>query len=225
MQLKVKDLTDLLNINEKVLYTWIREKKLPAYKINHQYYFNAAEVKEWTLKNNIPVSSKLLDTAPGSPLNLPLLIKRGGIFFDIEGKTSIEAIKNAVNIIPIPPEVSKDIVTFSLLEREEMMPTAIGKGIAIPHPRNPIIADVENESVTLCLLKKPVDFNAVDKEPVNAMFIILSANSKRHLQILAGISYLCRHNDLIEHIRSKHPADVIFACIEEKEKARENGIK
>jgi PTS system nitrogen regulatory IIA component len=98
-----------------------------------------------------------------------------------------------------------------------MMPTAIGKGIAIPHPRNPIIADIGNESVTLCLLKKPVDFNAADNEPVTAMFIILSANSKRHLQILARISNLCRQNDLIEHIRSKHPADVIFACIEERE--------
>lgn len=217
MQLKVKDLKDLLNINEKTLYEWIREKKLPAYKINHQYHFNVTEIKEWVLKNNIPVSSRFLDMDSGSPLDLPILIKKGGIFFDIDGDTPVEVIKNAVKIMPIPPEVNKDMVTLSLLEREEMMPTAIGKGIAIPHPRNPIIADIGNESVTLCLLKKPVDFKAADNEPVTAMFIILSANSKRHLQILARISNLCRQNDLIEHIRSKHSADVIFAGIEERE--------
>jgi len=217
MQLKVKDLKDLLDINEKTLYEWIREKNLPAYKINHQYHFNVTEIKEWVLKNNIPVSSRFLDMDSGPPLELPLLIKKGGIFFDIDGETPVEVIKNAVNIMPIPPEVSKDMVTLSLLEREEMMPTAIGKGIAIPHPRNPIIADIGNESVTLCLLKKPVDFKAADNEPVTAMFIILSANSKRHLRILARISNLCRQKDLIGHIRSKDPADVIFADIEAKE--------
>lgn len=219
MQLKVKDLKDLLNINEKTLNEWIRDKNLPTYKINHQYHFNVTEIKEWVLKNNIPVSSRFFDMDSGSPLDLPLLIKKGGIFFDIDGETPMEVIKNAVNMMPIPPEVSKDMVTLSLLEREEMMPTAIGKGIAIPHPRNPIIADIGNESVTLCLLKKPVDFNAPDNERVTAMFIILSANSKRHLQILARISNLCRQNDLIDHIRSKYPADVILTAIEEKERS------
>jgi nitrogen PTS system EIIA component len=223
MQLKIKDLTKILDISEKTLHEWIKEKKLPVYKISHQLHFNAAEIKEWVLKNNIHVPSGFLDTPSGSPLDLPLLVKKGGIFFDIPGETPVEAIKNAVDVMPIPPETSKDIVTFSLLEREEMMPTAVGKGIAIPHPRNPIIADIDNESVTLCLLKNPVDFKAVDNEPVNAMFIILSANSKRHLQILARISYLCRQNDLIDHIRSKHPADVIFSCIEEKENSRNDG--
>ncbi|MGE5341744.1 MAG: PTS sugar transporter subunit IIA [Candidatus Omnitrophota bacterium] len=217
MQLKIKDLTEAFQIAEKTLLEWIREKNLPAYKINHQYYFNVTEVKEWVLKNNIPVSPRFLEISSDAPLTFPLLLKRGGIFFDIEGKTPIEVIKHAVNRMPIPPEVGKDMVTYSLLEREEMMPTAIGKGIAIPHPRNPIIADTDHESVTLCLLKEPVDFNAADHQPVIAMFIILSANSRRHLQILSRVSYLCRQEDIITHIRLKHPADIIFSSIHEKE--------
>jgi len=222
MQLKIKDMTALLNIKEKTLYEWIKDKKLPAYKINHQFYFNAGEIKEWVLKNNIPVSSEFLEKTEGAPINLPELLERGGILYNIAGKTPAEAIKYAVNIMPIPPEVSRDMVTFSLLEREEMMPTAIGKGIAIPHPRNPIIADVNHESVTLCFLEKPVDFNAPDSIKVTAMFIILSANSKRHLQILSRISFLCRQNDFVELINAKRRAELILHCINEKEELWKN---
>ncbi|HLP46522.1 MAG TPA: PTS sugar transporter subunit IIA, partial [Candidatus Kapabacteria bacterium] len=167
MELKIKDLTALLNIEEKTLLQWIRDKKIPNYKINHQYLFNKTEIKEWILQNNIQVSDKILElNETNTPVKLSQLIARGGIHFNIAGKTPIEVIKNAVHVMSIPPEVDEETVAYSLIEREEMMPTAIGKGIAIPHPRNPIIADIDHENITLCLLEEAINYNALDNEPV-----------------------------------------------------------
>lgn len=218
MELKINDLIALLNINEKTLFQWIRDKKIPNYKINHQYLFNKTEIKEWVLQNNIQVSDKILElNETNTPVKLSQLIGRGGIYFNVTGKTPIEVIKNAVQVMTIPPEVDEETVVYSLIEREEMMPTAIGKGVAVPHPRNPIIADIDHENVTLCLLHEAINYNALDNEPVHAIFIILSANPKRHLQILAHISYLCQKDDFPGYLRQKHTAEEILFWIQEKE--------
>lgn len=218
MELKTKDMLALLNIDEKTLHRWIKEKKIPCYKINHQFHFNKMEIKEWILKNKVEVSNKILELVEtNTPVNLCQLIKKGGILFNVAGHSPIEVIKNSVHTMTVPPEVDEETVTYSLIEREEMMPTAIGKGIAVPHPRNPIIADIDNEQVTLCLLQNPVNYNALDNQPVYATFIILSANPKRHLQILARISYLCQDGKFSDYIRNSNSMDDILAWINQKE--------
>ena len=63
MDLKMKDIIDLLEVPEKTIIQWINDKKMPSYKIKNQYFFNKAEVNEWILKNNIAVSEKILDLA------------------------------------------------------------------------------------------------------------------------------------------------------------------
>jgi len=218
MELKIKDLTALLNIDEKNLRRWIREKKIPAYKINHQYHFNKTEIKEWILHNKFQVSNKILELVEtDTPVNLTRLLEKGGIFSNIDGHTPIEVIKNAVDEMTVPRDMDKETVVYSLIEREEMMPTAIGKGIAVPHPRNPIIADIDSEMVTLCLLRQAIDYKALDNEPVHALFIILSANPKRHLQILARISFLCQEGDFTTYTQTPHSNTDILAWIGEKE--------
>jgi nitrogen PTS system EIIA component len=218
VDLRIGDLIELLEIPEKTIIKWIKEKNLPAYKINNEYKFSRAEIKDWILKNNINVSSKILDlNITNKPVNLLELIDKGGIFYNIEGKLVKEIIENAVNTIHTPSELDKNEIITSLLQREEMMPTAVGKGIAIPHARNPIIADVENESVSLCFLKDAIDYNAIDGLPVYILFIILSANPKRHLEILSKVSFLCQQNDFMEKLNSKTEENEILKYIGNKE--------
>ncbi len=217
MDLKSKDVCGLLGIDEKTLRNWIKEKKIPSYEIQHQHYFNKAEIHEWILKNNWPVLKSALElTLTNEPVSLSGLLEKGGIYTGIPGKDAPSVIRNSVKKMILPSGLKADAVIATLLEREEMMPTAVGKGIAIPHPRNPIVSDIGNESVSLCFLKEKVDFGALDKQPVTVLFIVLCANAKRHLEILSKISYLCQdplfgvltgqnaeRQDIMEYIRKK----------------------
>jgi PTS system nitrogen regulatory IIA component len=116
---------------------------MPSYKIKNQYHFNKAEVNEWILKNNIAVSDKILDfNLTDRPVSLIDLIKKGDVHYCIMGSNVREVIDDVVNTIPIPKSTDKETVRSSLLLREEMMTTAVGNGIALPHPRNPIILDI-----------------------------------------------------------------------------------
>jgi nitrogen PTS system EIIA component len=219
MDLKMKDIIDLFEVPEKTILQWIIEKKMPSYKIKNQYFFNKAEVNEWILKNNIAVSEKILDLAlTNRPVSLIDLIKKGGVHYGIKGTNVRKVIDDVVNTIPIPKSTDNDTVRASLILREEMMTTAVGKGIALPHPRNPIISDIDEESVSICFLKNPIEYGALDGRPVQVLFIIISSNAKRHLEILSKISFLCKQEDFLKTLNEKPQKDVFLKYMDRIEK-------
>ncbi|MBN2544731.1 MAG: PTS sugar transporter subunit IIA [Spirochaetes bacterium] len=219
MDLKIKDLVELFKLSEKTIYRWIKEKKIPAYRINHQFRFSKSEINEWILKNKIKVSDKFLELQTSiQPVNLIDLLNKGGFFYKIEGKSVNDVINNAINIIPLPDNINKNDLESLLLERERMMSTSIGHGIAVPHPRNPIITEIENARISVCFLKNSIDFKSMDNELVHTLFIILTANPKRHLEVLAKISFLCRQDDFRELLKKHAPKKRIISYIEEKQK-------
>jgi nitrogen PTS system EIIA component len=218
MNLKIKDICELLQVSEKTVYRWIKDNKIPTYKINNQYRFNKAEINDWILKNKITVTEKILEMGVSkTSVLLVELIRRGGIFYSIQAVDIKEALTKAVDIMKIPQEVSKESVLSLLLEREELMPTTVGKGLAFPHSRNPILADIENESVTVVFLKKELNYQSLDGIPIHTLFIIMSANPKRHLEILSKLSFLCQQNEFLQLLKKRAQKEKIFKYVEMKE--------
>lgn len=217
MDLKIKDLVEWLQVPEKTIYGWIQENRIPCYRINHQYRFSRSEINEWILKNKVDVSDRIMASSDVThPSLLPALLRNGDIYYDVPGQSVKDVLKNAIDLIPTPPQLDKELVLSYLVQREEMMSTAVGNGIAIPHPRNPIISDIESECVAICFLKNDIDFHALDKLPVHTLFIILSANATRHLDILSKIGYLCRQEVFLALLRKRAPREEVFACLEQE---------
>jgi PTS system nitrogen regulatory IIA component len=204
MDLTLKEMAELLDRSEDEIIEMVTQKKLPAYKINDEYRFNRAEIKEWVVEHNIKVSKKILDIdlSPGG-VSLVGLIGRGGVFYDVPGRSVTDVIKNVVGVIPLPPSVPRETLAYNLLHREEMMSTAIGKGIAVPHPREPLLTKPENQSISICFLKEPIDFHALDHEPVHTLFVILSADQTRHVETLSRISFLCQDDKFVDLLKQK----------------------
>ncbi len=206
MELKIKDIVDLLQVSEKTVYRWIRDKKIPCYKINHQYRFNRAEINEWIISNKIELSSSLINLAVmQNSESFSRLLERGGTVM-LEGTDNIkDLLRDAVDKINTPGSLTKEEILTALIRREELMPTAIGNGIAIPHPRNPIVIDVNKANVSVCYLSSPANFGALDKQPVHTLFILLTASPRMHLDVLSKISYLSRDKKFLEMLK-KHSA-------------------
>ena len=218
MELKIKDIVDLLQISEKTVYRWIKDKKIPCYRINHQYRFNRAEINEWILSSKIELSSSLINLSnPERQDSLAQLLEKGGIVPNIAGENVREALQNALQRINTPQNISKEEILSALLSREEMMPTAIGKGIAIPHPRNPIITDLKNASVSICCLATPIDFGSLDNQLVHTLFILLTATPKMHLEVLSKISYLCQDESFLHLLKEQPQKEIILEYIRKRE--------
>jgi nitrogen PTS system EIIA component len=218
MELKIKDIVDLLQVSEKTVYRWIKDKKIPCYRINHQYRFNRTEINEWILSNKIELSSSLINlTNLERRDSLPQLLEKGGIVTHVSGENVREVLRSAIQKIATPQNISKDEILYALLSREELMPTAVGKGIAIPHPRNPIITDLKSASVSICCLEKPVEFGSLDNQPVHTLFILLTASPKMHLEVLSKVSYLCQDDAFLNLLKVHANKETIFEFVSKQE--------
>jgi nitrogen PTS system EIIA component len=192
MQLTVRDVSMFLNVPESRVNRWIRQRGLPAQHVGGQYHFNRVDLLEWATANQIKVSVEVFDhleveDEPGP--SLVEALKLGGIHYQVEDTSKDRAIRALVEVLPLPEGVDRELLLRLFLAREASASTAIGDGIALPHVRNPIVLHVEWPMVTLCFLKRPVDFGALDGKPVQVLFSLICPTMRSHLQTLSRLSY------------------------------------
>ena len=126
-------------------------------------------------------------------VDLAALIHRGGVFFDIEGSTPQEIYKTVSGMITLPDELTSEQIYNALCAREQVVSTAVGNGIALPHARASIIKNIEQQQICVVYLKKPIDMQAPDEREVYVMFVLLTQNSQVHLKVLTELAGLFRN--------------------------------
>jgi len=147
---------------------------------------------EWVTARKIPVSEEIFSEPKPSDeesLGLAKALETGGVFYRDEGKDKPSVLRSVVDSMRLPEEVDKEFLYRVLLAREAACSTAVGDGIAIPHPRSPIVLHVTRPSVTLCFLEDPVEFGAMDGKPVRVLFVLVSPTVSTHLQTLSRLAY------------------------------------
>jgi PTS system nitrogen regulatory IIA component len=192
MQLNVRDAAKLLSVSEKTIYRWINQGALPAYRVNEQYRFNRAELLEWATSRKINVSVEIFEEPESNAAPLPRLaeaLEAGGIVYRLGGSDKESVLRALVEAMRLPDEVDREFLFRVLLAREAMGSTAVGDGIAIPHVRNPVVLHVQRPSICLCFLDKPIEFGALDRQPVFALFSLISPTVRAHLHLLSRLSF------------------------------------
>ena len=99
-----------------------------------------------------------------------------------------------------------------LLERERLGTTGVGKGIAIPHGK---MAELDRLYGMFARLEHPIDFDAVDDQPVDLIFLLLAPESAGadHLKALARVSRLLRDKTICEKLRGCDSAEALYALL------------
>jgi PTS system nitrogen regulatory IIA component len=191
MQINVKEAARLLAVSEKTIYRWIRQGEIPAYRINDLYRFSRAELLEWATAKRVAVSPDIFAEAAGQePLpGLADAIKAGGIHYRVSGETKHEVLEAVVELMRLPEEVDRKFLLSVILARESLGSTGFGGGIAIPHVRNPIVLHIPRPMITLCFLDKPIEFGAIDGQPVHTLFTLISPTVQAHLHLLSRLTY------------------------------------
>ena len=125
-------------------------------------------------------------------VDITQLIHRGGIFKNVEGNTPQEVYSKLSKMIDLPDGMTSDQVYNALCAREDVLSTAVGNGIALPHARAPIMKNEKDQRICVVYLKEPIDMKAPDERNVFVMFILLTHNSQIHLKILSTLAGLFR---------------------------------
>lgn len=121
-----------------------------------------------------------------------------------------ELAKKAAEITGEPERAIFDV----LLERERLGTTGVGNGVAIPHGKLPGFGRLYG---IFARLDKPVDFEAIDEQPIDLIFMLLAPSSAGadHLKALARVSRLLRDRKVCEKLRGSDSADALYALLTE----------
>ncbi len=222
-QVSVKSAAELLNVSEKTIYRWIRQGVIPAIKLQGQYRFDQRELEGWARHNRIGSGVGVIE-GKEEAVSLYRAVQLGGIHYKIEGDSPGEIFTQVAELLPFSPRLSptfKETLHTTLIEREALVSTGIGGGIALPHPRHPRDWGLGEPAVGVFFLDHPADFHAIDGEPVFVLFVLLCATVTGHLQMLSRVSHLVNspqtraylraqpsRTDLLERIRHAFPQDV-----------------
>jgi PTS system nitrogen regulatory IIA component len=100
----------------------------------------------------------------------------------------------------------------ALMERESLGPTGVGRGVAIPHAR---FAEVTRVCGLFVRLEKPVDFEAIDRRPVDLIFALFApeAAGAEHLKALARVSRTLRSESVCAKLRSTFEPSALYAIL------------
>jgi len=107
----------------------------------------------------------------------------------------------------------------ALLERESLGPTGVGQGVALPHARLPALDQVVG---TFILLEKPIDFDAVDRQPVDVIFGLFAPEDAgvEHLKALALVSRTLREVSICCKLRANPDAATLHTILTESQRVQ-----
>lgn len=214
--MSVKDAARLLSVSEKTIYRWIKQEVIPAYRVHEGYRFNRTELIEWATSRRMGISPNafsepLIDEQPLPSLEEAL--EAGGVYYRIEGQTREAVLADTVAHLRLPDDVDRDYLLQVLIAREKIASTAIGDGIAIPHPRNPVLLHISRPTVTLCFLEHPVDFFSMDGAPVNILFTLMAPSLRSHLHLLSKLGFVLRDRSFRKLLNEQAGREKIFTAL------------
>lgn len=140
------------------------------------------------------------------------------IIADLKGKTKIDVINELVDLYKGNDRVvDLEKIRTSVIEREKIMSTGVGKGFAIPHAKTLATKDI---LVAFGRLIKPIDFEALDEQPVNLVFLLIGKENMvgPHIKLLSRISRMMNKDSFREALAGAKDAEEIHGIFAEEEK-------
>ncbi|MCL2600294.1 MAG: PTS sugar transporter subunit IIA [Treponema sp.] len=207
--LTIEEVAQYLRVSERTVYEWAQKGELPAGKIGTVWRFKKSEIVRW-------VNERLSAGRLGYQLNpvqvQAILSPERILFLDFPSKRDV-LLELAKNLSTAPQIKNSQELASEVIKREELMSTAIGKGIAIPHIRLQSITDLV---VSVGISRVDIaDFNPLDDEPVRFVFMIAAAYNQHanYLQTLSFFSARLKNRELRNSLLQSHTANEVYGLL------------
>lgn len=222
MDLKKKDVAELLTVSLDTIDRLIIAGKIPYYTLAGEHRFSRPEIENWMMetlslqKDRLPFGEGSGDVAPWQQFGLYRAIHKGDVLVDMASQDKEEIIRSTMRVVADKLSLDDDMVSEMLLDREKLMPTALTHGIGIPHTREFLLGGLF-DAVIVVYLQNPIDWGAFDGEKVHTLFFVFACDDKRHLNLLAKIAHLCSREEEILALRQQPSKEVLLDHIKEWE--------
>lgn len=140
------------------------------------------------------------------------LLTAGNVLGDFKASSKKQTIQTLSRKLAESASLDPRLVFDSLLERERLGSTGVGKGVAIPHARVDGLTGIKGLFARLCT---PIDFDSVDDKPVDIVFMLLAPTDAGadHLKALARVSRLLRDENTLTKLRATTDSSALYAML------------
>ena len=135
----------------------------------------------------------------------------------LESQTKEDLLRELVTIAAAPAGIpDRDDVLRAVREREAVLSTGIGHGVAIPHGKSAAVSDLRMAAGRAAF---PVEFDALDGQPVSLFFLLVGPESAAgpHIKALSRISRIVRRDDVRERLVAARSAEEFLRALQEAE--------
>lgn len=220
MKLTVAEAAECLEIPASTVERWIRQGRIPVQRGSEGVFFKESVLRKWAERHamtyNRPDGVRE-GSGKTEAQDLYAAIKNGMVCHDVPGKNVDDALSSAVDRIDFLSSEEKQRLVEKLKERESLASTGIGKGVAVPHPRNAENSLVDQPAIVTCFLENKIDYNAVDDQPVFVLFLLLSQSVKSHLNLLSRLSFCLRSKSFVDFLKTRPSGAALLEKIQEFE--------
>ncbi len=202
MEIGVKQAAELLNVSDKTIYRWVSGAQIPFYRVGAQYRFSKHELLLWAAADGTTQAG--LAGEGGEPLVLSLeeSLRTGGIFYRVGGSDVREVLAQMLGLMRLPPGADAERILNRLYERERITTTGVGDGIAFPHCRELALPGLLLPMVALGFLEQSVNFESIDKKPVEIVFVLLSPSTRASIRMMSRLAYAVRQPSVDRLLRN-----------------------
>jgi len=207
--LTIEEVARYLRVSERTVYDWAQKGEIPSGKIGTVWRFKKSEIEHWV---NERLSSGR-NNGNFSAVKVQNIISPDRILILNHAKKREALVALAENLASAPQIKNRQELLSEILRREELMSTAIGRGIAIPHVRLSSVTDlVVSVGISRCDI---IDFQSLDDVPVRLLFMIASAYNQHayYLQTLSFFSSHLKATELRESLIAAANPDAAYAIL------------
>ncbi|MBC6721264.1 PTS sugar transporter subunit IIA [Treponema sp. Marseille-Q4130] len=207
--LTIEEVANYLRVSDRTVYDWAQRGEIPAGKIGTVWRFKKSEVEKWVNERLSSSAGRKKDDV----VQVKNILSPNRVIF-ISQTSRHDALVELATALSSAPQVKRsDELISEILKREELMSTAIGRGIAIPHVRLSSVTDLVM-AVGVC--KTPViDFQPIDDMPVSLLFMIAAAYNQHsyYLQTLSYFSAKLKKKELRDSLLNAATTDDVYKLL------------
>lgn len=204
--LTLSEVASYLKLAEKTIHRMIKKNEIPCVKVASQWRFMKTMIDDWLIAKMkvVPQNdlSRLIESGKGL-VPLSRITNENLIIMDINSGSK-ESILEQLTMPLLAEGIidNKDLFIKKLIEREGMVSTAIGNGIAIPHLRNPGESLCKKPAMVIGVCKEGSDFLSPDGQNTHLFFLISSDSEIVHLRILSKLNDLLRREEILDSFKT-----------------------
>lgn len=207
-----------LRLAEKTVLRMVHRGQIPCAKVASQWRFLRSLIDDWLIaKMRVVPQNDLARLIESSPEVIPLsrLLKAEHVVVDLWPGTREDVLRQLVQPLLRTRFIDREKpFVDKLLERERIVSTAVGRGVAIPHLRNPQENPGGGPVLVVGICRDGTDFEALDGEKTHLFFLLCSDSEVVHLRVLAKVNRIAGRKDAMARlIGAESPAEVIEILI------------